>query len=126
MVVACWAAALSLEPTLLLGGVVLFARAAAATRDARNVTSSRGNRKSGGAEGSDLFPNELLQSDTVKFFVLKTEVERTARYGFISWIVECFEKRVFQCIVNGHALFGMNLQHFAHGVQSLQGSSREL
>ena len=97
MVVSCWAALL--EATSF-GGLELLGRAAAASGDAQSVTSSRGNRKSGGAEVSNLFPNELLQSDTVKFLVLKTEVERTARYGFISWIMECFKECVLQCIVD--------------------------
>ena len=107
-----WCAALA-RASLRFAGRVLFARAAAGS-DNRNLAPSRGNRKNGGTDVSNLFPNKLLQSDSMKLFVFKTKVKRSAGNRFIGWIVEGFEESVLEGIIHGDALFRVNLQHFTH------------
>ena len=97
-----------------------------ATAHTRGITSSRGNRKTGRAEVSNLLPDQFLQSHAVKLLVLKAKVEGATRYGFVGWIMEGFKEGVLQGILHGDSLNGVDLQHLAHDVQSFQRCSREL
>jgi len=104
----------------------VLGRLLAAAAHSRRFASSRGNRKTGRSEVSNLLPNQFLQSHTVKLLVLEAKVKGATRYGFIGWIVERFEKLVLQRVVHVDSLFGVDLHHLSHDVQGFKWCSWKL
>lgn len=80
---------------------------------------SRRDRKANGAEVSDLFPNELLQSDAVQFLILEAEVERAVAHGLVLFAVELRHEGMLQCIVDRDALPRVDLEHSPEKVYAL-------
>lgn len=75
---------------------------------------------------SHFLPDQFLQPDPMQFFILKTEIERRWCDGFVDRAVQLRQKRVCQCLFHRYALFGVNLKHFSHEIQSSRGRARKL
>jgi hypothetical protein len=98
----------------------------------RNVNGSCTRRFSGRhrknlrTKVADFFPNQFLQPDSMKLFILKRKVKRPTRDGLVAWIVKRVKKGVLQGLIYGDALVGANLQHLSHNVKGFNWHTREL
>lgn len=77
---------------------------------------SRGHGQTHGTESTSFLPYELLEAQTMEFFIFKREVKRSVRCRFVARIVERTEKGVSQGIADRDALARMNFKHLTHNV----------
>jgi hypothetical protein len=79
-----------------------------------------------GTEVSNLLPDELLQTNTMQFLILKAKVEGAFGHGLVLLTVKLCHEGMLQCFVDSDSLFGMDLKHLSEEVQCLWWGFGEL